>query len=348
MVPTAGAGPDYSGDLANGCKNVCSARRSPEIIDLYRRILPVRPASVASSQTVQVAVPRHELGWDAIFQLYDEDRVVEAFEAAGRAGLGPTAAMAPWYRTLEAEATTRRNSIQTTVSSNVQLEYIPTEVPDPTETVLAAVDRAKTILRYSEQHPALITILSEEADAPWATHPGGYASPRIPYIKVCIPYHATKHNEEFFKTVAHEFAHVITMRYTKDEAMRWVEEGVSVYVEYTFDPLDRRDFATGDIEWLDWESLEGEFDLPDDTPEDLDAIWLAYQQSAWVVRYLAETFGEDKLVEFLKCHGDESFWHNVSARLSGLTRTEAAMRRTYEISVEQAFENALEFLQHHQ
>lgn len=293
---------------------------------------------------MQVAVPRHELGWDSIFQLYDEDRIVEAFEAAGRAGLGPTASMAPWYRTLEAEASTRRNSIVRDISANVQLEYVPAEIADPTETVRAAILRAKTILRYNDQHPALITILAEEADAPWATHPGGYASPRIPYIKICIPYRAAMRAEEFFKTVAHEFAHVITMRYTKDEAMRWVEEGVSVYIEDTFDPIDRRDFASGEVEWLDWESLEGEFDLTDDTPDDQDAIWLAYQQSAWVIRYLAKTFGDHKLVEFLKAHGDESFWHNVSARLAGQTRTEAAMRRTYDISVDEAFDSALECL----
>ena len=59
---------------------------------------------------MQVLVPRGELGWDAIVHLYDEDRVVEAFEAAKVAGLGPTASMAQWYRTLEAEAITRERA----------------------------------------------------------------------------------------------------------------------------------------------------------------------------------------------------------------------------------------------
>ncbi len=293
---------------------------------------------------VQVVAPRHELGWDAIFRLYDEDRIVEAFEAAKRAGLGPTAAMAGWYRTLEAEAVTRHRSTIDALGPNLLLEYIPEEAPSPHAAVARAVERAKTALEYTENTPALVTILAEEADAPWASHPGGYASPRVPHIKICLPHAALRKPDEFHKTVAHEFAHVITMRYTKDEAPRWVEEGVAVWVEDTFEPIDRDDFAASKVEWLGWEELEAEFGLPDGTPETLDAIWLAYQQSAWVIRYLAQTFGNAKLIEFLKQHGDESFWRNFAAGLQGQSRTEEAMRRIYQMSVDEAFNNALRFL----
>ncbi|MCW5947579.1 MAG: hypothetical protein KIT74_11185 [Fimbriimonadales bacterium] len=293
---------------------------------------------------MQVLVPRGELGWDAIVHLYDEDRVVEAFEAAKVAGLGPTASMAQWYRTLEAEAITRERARIQPLNRLLDFEFIPGEADGLQSSVLHAVQHASATLLYEPAVSALITILAEEADAPWATHPGGYASPRVPHIKVCIPHRVTRSQEELHKTVAHEFAHVITMQYTKDEAPRWVEEGVSVYVEDTFDPIDREDFASGRIDWLDWVELESEFGLPDDTPEDQDAQWLAYQQSGWVIRSLVDRYGRPKLAEFLKQHGDESFWRNLAAGLQGQTRTDEAMRRVYGFTVDHAFAEALEYL----
>jgi hypothetical protein len=297
---------------------------------------------------VHLFAPREELGWEEILRLYDRDDVEPAFRAAGAAGVGSRAEMSAWYRTLEAEAATRARSSIRELGDGISLEVIEEEtrgVQDLAALVEESVGKAKSELRSTEPLAARVTVLAEAADAPWATHPGGYASPRTEYVKVCVPFASLFSGEEFSRTVAHEFAHVITFSYAGDFAERWVEEGVAVLIEDDFDPIAREDFQSGDVEWLSWQELEEDFLLDGDTEEEEDAVWLAYQQSAWVIRYLDELGGREELVRFLKCHADESIWTNVMSGMKGTTRSGRALKHVYGFTVQIAFSQTIEWLQ---
>lgn len=300
---------------------------------------------------MQVLAPRTELGWAEIIRLYDQDRVVEAFDEAIAAGLGPTAAFATWFRTLEAEAITRKRSQRVQMSLGLFIEFIPEEVPSGKRyevEVLRACEHASVLLGYAKPDPTLVTILAAEADAPWATHPGGYCTQREEYNKICIPHNAIHNDDVFQRTVAHEYAHVITLDYSCANAPRWIEEGVSVWVEQDYDPEAFYQFVSGDTDWLGAQELEAEFETSDDTEAGQDAIWLAYQQSAWIVRFLAERFGRDKLQKFIKMHADESFWSNLTAGITGRTRTDEAMKQVFSLSTKKVFDETLTWMKQQQ
>jgi hypothetical protein len=297
--------------------------------------------------------------WDAALEHYHWDRLEEAYEVICNRGIGEAGGFLRWYRVIEAELITRRQANKVPLAPWLNFEYLPQEVPDPDgvgDRVLAACDQVAGHLGWQHVEETLISVLAEEADAPWATHPYGYCAHKEPYEKICLPGYLLDDPEEFSQAVAHEYAHVVSENLAEGNASRWLEEAISVCLEMRFDDDTRQQFCDGRAPWWSPADLEialvgtgDEADPPDEACHPLsepaaDAVWIAYQQAGWIGRYLQTQGGGRRFACLLRKIADESPAWNLKRTLRGLTRVDGAIQEVYGILPEELFERALEFL----
>lgn len=285
--------------------------------------------------------------WDAAIEEYHWDRVVEAHALAEPMGVGETADRLAWYRLLEAEAITRRKSKVVQLRDWLSFEWIPSEVEDLAPRLqnlaIEACDEIAERLGWSHGPPCRIAILAPEVDAPWATHPYGYCADMYPYDKICLPDHLIDDLDEFSQAVAHEYAHVISLNLALGHAPRWLEEAVSVLAEREFDREAWDAFREDPAEWQAPSDLEAAFETVE---EDEDAewdVWLAYQQSGWIGRYLESLDSGRKLGDLLRAHADERLLLGLSLAIAGRTRTDYALKKTYGLTLRRLFDEAYAF-----
>jgi hypothetical protein len=102
--------------------------------------------------------------------------------------------------------------------------------------------------------------------------------------------------EEFIHSgpMVHEYTHLVFDYITNGNYPRWFTEGLAQYVEYR---VNHYEWITADNTLDDkmytMVQLDQQFD-------DLPNQALAYRESLAAVRYIAETYGEDKLLEVIK------------------------------------------------
>jgi hypothetical protein len=104
------------------------------------------------------------------------------------------------------------------------------------------------------------------------------------------------------------------------------------------------DLRVGDAPWLNPDELESVLESRGDEEGDTGATLRAYQQAAWIGRYLHSIGGDAKLRRMLVAHTDDSFKTNLKLRLLGRDRVEGAFRSVYGQSLAQTFDRALGFL----
>lgn len=279
--------------------------------------------------------------WRAVGELYDRDDVVAAQELAESLGTGEFGLNLGFYRSIEAEAATRRESRTVRLAPWLEFEYLPQEVKNYkalSEAIVQTCDLVAERLGWAHGAPTRIAVLADEADAPWATNPHGYHSPRTTYDKICLPAYLQDDLTEFRQAVAHEYAHVVTHHLTEGRAPRWLSEAVSVLAERNFDPRALRALAAG--KWRPPGALEAAFagDEEGENPE--WEVWLAYQQSGWIGRYLASLGDERRLGELLRAHVGGSTWRRLKGLLQGRSPTDQALRVVFALSVDELFERA--------
>ena len=288
--------------------------------------------------------------WEAAFEHYYQDRIIEAFREIRDHGVGEAGELLRWYRVIEAEAITRRKSDLHQVTPWLSLEYVPQEtmgleleLGQRTEEACAEVAQR---LGWSHSIETRLAILAEETDAPWATNPYGYCVSKEPYEKICLPNYLVDDPSEFSQAVAHEYAHVISTHITEEYAPRWVEEAVSVLVERRFDVETWKQFCADSAMWLGPIDLEAV--LVDRTDDDgtKEEVWMAYQQAGWIGRYLSSLKGDQRLGEFLHEIANESVKGNWKRALLGIDRTEGALKRVFGISKRELFGQAYLWMSH--
>lgn len=284
--------------------------------------------------------------WAAVGELYDRDEVVAAHELAESLGTGEFGWNLGFFRSIEAEAATRRESRVVNLAPWLEFEYLPHEVRNYralAEATLGTCDLVAARLGWDHGAKTRIAILADEADAPWATNPHGYHSPRVPYDKICLPAYVQDDLGEFRQAVAHEYAHVVTHHLTEGRAPRWLSEAVSVLAERNFDPKAMRALAAG--KWRAPGPLEAAFagDEEGENPE--WEVWLAYQQSGWIGRFLVGLGDERRLAELLRAHVGGGTWKRVLGLIGGRSPTDQALRAVYGLSVGELFARALKALE---
>lgn len=314
-------------------------------------------------------VPDGEQRWTAALQLDRKDKVVEAFDLLRGAGLDQWAHYLKVYRMIEAEAITRTRASVEQAAPWLSLEFIPYEVGQAQHAMRRmigeACDTVAQRLGAIHEHPTRITIIAEECDVPWATNPYGYCADKDPHAKVCVPVRLLDDPPEFMQTIAHEYAHVISLSLSQGRAPKWLEEAVSVLAEREFDEGCWRDFVEDHADWLTPGELELEFGfvrypdaaaagwsdpmlLPEgpsvEVADDADAMYLAYQQAGFIGRYLLGRGSERSVGEVLRHIGSDSLWRGLGVALSMRSRTDDALRRVYGFGEADLFARTLAWL----
>jgi hypothetical protein len=286
--------------------------------------------------------------WEAAFEHYYSDRIVEAFIEIRDHGVGEAGDLLRWYRVIEAEAITRRKCQILEVTPWLSLEHVPAETMgterELAKRTLEACTEVADRLGWDHSVKTMLSILAEETDAPWATNPYGCCVSKEPYEKICLPNYLVDDPEEFNQAVAHEYAHVISGNIADEYAPRWVDEAVSVLVERRFDVEAWRTFCGDAQSWLNSSELEAVLVDRSDDDGTKEQIWLAYQQAGWIGRYLSKLHGDRKLGEFLREIANESPRANLLRTLLGRDRTDAALHRVFGLSRSELFANTYSWI----
>jgi len=284
--------------------------------------------------------------WDAALELYHLDDLEAAWSEVQSSGIGESAIFSPWYRLIEAEYLSRSASTQIRITPWLEFEYVPRHIRGLEERLgsicIEACDWVAKRLDWQHSVPTLICVLAQEVDAPWATNPYGYCTEKVPYEKICLPDHLVDDPVEFHQAVAHEYAHVISLNLADGYAPRWLEEAVSVLADGEMDLEALEEFRADRRAWLSPAELEAMFECTDDDQE--DDVWLAYQQSGWIGRWLEENGAAGALPALLRSHADEGAWRNLLITITGSTRTDRALMDTFGINTNQLFEHTYSWL----
>jgi len=324
--------------------------------------------------------------WDAAFEHYHWDRLAEAYDEVQKWGIGEAGGYLRWYRVIEAEAVTREQSVILPINDWLSLEVVQRHAEvyrrELVDRIVGTCDLVADRFGWDHREKTMISILAEETDAPWATHPYGYCVRKEHYEKICLPDYLVENMDEFLQAVAHEYTHVISEAFADGYAPRWMEEALSVLVESRFDTETWEEFRTGEIPWksafeleltLEGRSSEDEpgFEMDmaivmatpmedfepledDDEEEEEEAVaseqdsgkevWRAYQQSGWIGRYLASLGDERRIARLLHQIADESPEWNLDRTLKRKDRVEAALETVYGFGVKDLFALSLDFL----
>lgn len=291
---------------------------------------------------------RAESVWEVALEHYQSDLVEEAFDLIADGGIGETGRLLSLYRLIEAECITRRKAEVWQVNAWLSLEYIPREVVGWKEILPSRiVDGCNAVAeRLGWRHEQLtrIAILAEETDADWATYPYGYCSSKEPYEKICLPSYLLEDAEDFHCAVKHEYAHVISNSLSDGHAPRWLEEAISMLAEGNVDAEITLDLRTGEAPWLSADQLERVLESRGEEEGQVPTTLRAYQQAAWIGRYLHSVGGYSNLRQMLLAHADDSIGTNLKLRLLGRERVEGAIQKVYGRSLAQVFDEALTYL----
>ena len=276
--------------------------------------------------------------WDAALEKYLEDDVEEAMALIRRKGIGVGGEYGRWFRVFEAEATTRSRSRVKSLGDEITLEFVPAEalsiLDQLSRRMIVGCTKVAKRFQFSMDAPCRVAVLAEETDGPWAVSPYGYCIEKEPYYKICLPAYLLDDLEEAEMAVAHEFAHVICMELADGHAPRWLEEAISMLVEYGDDADDRPE------NWLSPADLESLLQTPSDDELLEDRMWEAYQQCGVLGRYLQSIGGDKGIAELLVRHTDEGMFKNLKLAIQGKARVDAAVHEVYGISVDALFDQA--------
>ncbi|MCX7800050.1 MAG: hypothetical protein N2109_06855 [Fimbriimonadales bacterium] len=268
--------------------------------------------------------------WQAVEEAFRKDDLEAAYALALRLGAGGAGAWLGLYRSIEAEALTRRRAARKPLAPGLELEYVDDEVgglaPSIGRWTLEAADQAARRLGFDRLPPLLATVLTDEADAPWVPMRHGYCEPKERFFKICLPAYLADDPEDFRSAVRHEVAHALCLDAAGGRMAHWLEEAVAMVIGDECDPAALRKFGSGRWPWLDPRRLEDAFGEDRETPEGRDLVHRAYEQAGVLGSVLAERCGEAALGEVARRIGRTGFLRELAARLAGLGPEDPALR----------------------
>ncbi len=283
--------------------------------------------------------------WRIAIEHYYWDRLEPAFELAQSLGLSYGAAYVRWYRLIEAEHATRQAGRRERVNDWLELETVPAETADAeglAQEVLAVCEKVGRRFRWEHGAATLVSVLTEEADAPWTIGRYGYMTDKYPFDKICIPHYATTDAAELERVVSHEYAHVISLNLSSGLVPRWLDEAIAQVAGQDMDDASRRAFASGAAPWLSPHDLELAFGAEREDALDGRRLWLAYQQSSQIGRFLVHLKGEAGLGDLLRAFSNNSVWTDLKLRLTGRPEVDEALGEVYGLSTTDLFAQTLD------
>lgn len=272
------------------------------------------------------------LDWKQVQEEYYWDRLEGASRVIEEIGVGFGARGEGLFRTVDAEYQTRIRSQQKEINRWLSIEWIPDEVEldeSIISRVVEACDHSAKLLGWNHEGKVLLTILAEEVDAPWTDGRYGYMVDKYPFDKICIPRVAWQDRGQLRVTMAHEYAHVVTLNVTQGKIPRWLDEGIAMTME------GRLPNQPVPVWHKEAEVLQA-FQAPQDTTD----RHFAYLQSLWIVRYLVSLGGEAKLGDLLRGFSNNSTFTELKMAVTSQSPADEALREVYGFGVHDLFERA--------
>jgi hypothetical protein len=278
--------------------------------------------------------------WRIVRQLYLDDKVVEALHEAERLGGQDT-------NDLYAESKSRTEGETFQLNNWLRVEAIAAEIPQIQELlplIQVECERLSQRFGWDNRQGTLITFLPQEVEQPWMPGRYGYFVDKVPYDKICLPYHLSNDPSELVKTVRHEFMHGITLHLSNGNDPRWLTEALATYIEDRDVNRYIPAWRNKTINWLSPDELNGalEKDNRDESRQTRTAF--AYSQACAIARFLVSSGGERRLGELLEALGKGTIIHGLGERFLGRSRTDSAMREVYGFGEAEGFEYAKDWV----
>lgn len=276
--------------------------------------------------------------WQNVLEHYYWDRLEEAFRTAEALGAGLGAQGLRLYRMVEAEYMTRVRGTRRQVADWLEIEVIPDEIElsnELIEGIASACDAIADKLGWEHGPQTLVSVLSDEADAPWTLGRYGYMVDKHPLDKICIPLRAARDPDALHEVVAHEYAHVISLNLSQGRVPRWLDEAVAMSAE-TDRKAPAQDFVDGKAPWLSPRELEIAFGREQND----SGLWWAYQQSHVIGEFLIALAGSARLGDLLRGFANNSGWTELKMAITGQPHEDEALREVYGIGLRELFERA--------
>ncbi len=288
------------------------------------------------------------IDWQVPIEHFLWDRLDEAHEGASGITVGALGEYLPWYRMIEAEWLTRSRGQIEQVNTWLKVETISHETDGAGDLgqriAEICVDTARDF-RVDERPEIMVSVLSADSDAPWVDARAGYFIDKFPYDKICIPQRAAFNPAHLKEVVSHEYSHALNLALTQAKCPLWLNEGIAMLAELELDPHIQEDLATGKAPWRAPHQLDAAFHAEAKGERNATTIHRAYEQSAWIVRYLLTLHDRPKLGELMRGFSDNSFLVDLKIRLTAEDPAEEALRQVYGLGEAQLFADAHEWLQ---
>lgn len=280
--------------------------------------------------------------WDVALAAYDADQLDDAFAIAQELGTGYGSGNLGWFRSIEAEWITRQSARTVSISDWLTLEADPEHVEDLTvlgASIQQIIEEVATRFGMSQRPNVLACVLVPAAIAPWTEGKKGLCIAKNDFFKLLLPPEVASDAEERDAAVGHEAIHVVTHCLSEGRIARWLDEAIAMMVEGPLDERTRKDFADGTLEWLEADDLEADFHSADE-----EEVWLAYEQAAWIGRYLLAQGDSEKVGRLLKKLAPSGTWSEFRLRLMNERPEDAALKAVFGFDVATLFDRSLAFL----
>lgn len=285
--------------------------------------------------------------WKAPIEHFLWDRLEEAHREASGISVGAVGQYLPWYRMIEAEWLTRSRGEIQPVNKWLRIEFIGEETgpwEDFAWRIKEICEETARSFEVKERPELLFCVLSEESEAPWLGPRSGYFIDKFPYDKICLPRGAIFDPDRLTEVVSHEYTHALNLTLTQAKCPLWLNEGIAMLSQPKFDHQVFRDFLSGRAPWKDPRHLDAAFHAELKGETDYTSIHRAYEQSAWIVRYLHTLGNRAKFGDLMRAFNDNSLLEELKLRLSTDGRADEALRQVYGMHEVQVFQRAFEWL----
>lgn len=283
------------------------------------------------------------IDWQIPIEHFLWDRVIEAHEYAASLGVGTWGEYLPWYRMIEAEWLVRSRGEIRTVNDWLKVETLLEETGN-TDTLGSEIEsiceQTAQAFHVDERPEVLVSVLSMESDAPWVSARAGYFIDKFPYDKICIPHNALGNANHLREVVAHEYTHALNLTLAQAKCPLWLNEGMAMIAQANLNPEVKRAFVSGAAEWKTARDLDAAFHAEVHGGRDETTVLRAYEQAAWVVRFLLTLGDQAKLGELMHAFNDNSLLEELKIKLTSETPADEALYQTYGIREDEAITQA--------
>lgn len=288
------------------------------------------------------------IDWKGPIEHFLWDRLEAAHQAASGITLGVAGEYVHWYRMIEAEWLTRSQGRIEAVNDWLKVEFIADETVGGeglSARIEAICEQTAHDFQVEERPEIMVSVLSAESDAPWVDARAGYFIDKYPYDKICIPQRSAFDPGHLQEVVSHEYMHALNLTLTQARCPLWLNEGIAMLAQTKLDPQTQRDFAAGNAPWKDPHRLDGAFHAEITGERDYAAIHRAYEQAAWLVRYLLTLGDRPKIADLMRAFNDNTFLEDLKMRLTSEEPAEEAIRQIYGFGQRELFSRAFRWME---